>query len=236
MIALITSAFIIGALGSTHCIGMCGPIALSLPSVNESTFSKFIGSFLYNIGRTITYACLGFFLGVIGNSFSLLGLQRSLSVVLGVLILFFLFFPIFNKWFGSHHFLSGFYSYIRMQIAKLFKRRDYSSIFFIGLLNGFLPCGLVYIALAGALSTNSPINSALFMVFFGLGTLPLLWTFTFFGQFATLKLRRVFRLTYPVIVFTMACLLILRGFGINISPKLFTPNTSVSKSLIECHN
>ena len=123
-----------------------------------------------------------------------------------------------------------------MQIAKLFKRRDYSSIFFIGLLNGFLPCGLVYIALAGALSTNSPINSALFMVFFGLGTLPLLWTFTFFGQFATLKLRRVFRLTYPVIVFTMACLLILRGFGINISPKLFTPNTSVSKSLIECHN
>lgn len=234
MTPLLTTAFVIGALGSTHCIGMCGPIALSLPPVNDSLFSKFLGGFLYNIGRVITYSLIGFVLGVFGHSFSFIGLQSALSVSLGVLMMFFLFFPFLGRWIGYDHLLSGFYKKIRILISKMFKRNDYGGVFLIGLFNGFLPCGLVYIAIAGAIAAASPIESAFFMAFFGLGTLPLLWAVSFFGHLITLKVRRVFKWTYPVIIFTMACILILRGFGVHMSSLHDNTKPVTSRMTIEC--
>lgn len=234
MILAITSAFILGILGSTHCIGMCGPIALSLPTINQTLGSRFWGSFLYNIGRVVTYSIIGLCIGLMGNYIALAGAQNAFSITMGAVILCFLLFPFINHLIGSKNIFSSFYNHIRLLIIKVFSRKKYSSFFIIGLLNGLLPCGLVYIAMAGALTTDGLLKSMAFMGFFGLGTLPLMWAVAFFGNFATTKIRKVFKLTYPIIVFTMACMLILRGMGINILHPNPNSSSSIHQAVIEC--
>lgn len=236
MIALIATAMIMGAVGSTHCIGMCGPIALSLPVVKESNFSKFLSSLLYNFGRVITYACIGLIMGMIGQTFALFGFQQILSIGLGVGILVFLFIPAKVSLLNKSNPLSVFFSQLRKKIGSLFMQRNYAAIFMIGLLNGLLPCGLVYLALAGAVATGDPFRSSVFMAAFGLGTLPLMWTVAFFGTLISIRTRTVFRKAYPLIMGLMGCLLILRGLGLDIpfiSPAL---HNNHNQAVIECHN
>ena len=146
MTALITSAFFLGALGSTHCIGMCGPIALSLPSINDSPSYKFISSLLYNTGRVITYTVIGFIVGLLGKSFFIMGLKNVVSVFLGITVLFFFLFPYFKKRFEKAALLNNFYKNIRKKIMILFNKKNNAAVLIIGLLNGLLPCGLIYIA------------------------------------------------------------------------------------------
>ena len=235
MTALITSAFFLGALGSTHCIGMCGPIALSLPSINNSPSSKFISSLLYNTGRVITYTVIGFIVGLLGKSFFIMGLKNVVSVFLGITVLFFFLFPYFKKRFEKAALLNNFYKNIRKKIMILFNKKNNAAVLIIGLLNGLLPCGLIYIATIGAASTNSPLESMLFMAAFGIGTIPLVWAFSFFGQLIRHKLKNVFKYTYPAIVITMACLLILRGLGVN-NIMGSNKNQNITHSVImECH-
>jgi len=236
MTTYIISAFFIGALGSTHCIGMCGPIALSLPSVRNTLASRFITSLLYNLGRILTYSFIGLIVGFIGQSFFVLGLQKVLSMLLGLLVLSILLFPYININFEKVIFINKGYKNIRKLIYELFNKKNNYAILLIGLLNGLLPCGLIYIASIGAASTNSPMGSVIFMISFGLGTLPLLWAFSFFGQFVRVKLYKVFKFTYPIILFTMACLLILRGLGINIFMEANKTQLSSHSTLMECHN
>ena len=95
-------------------------------------------------------------------------------------------------------------------------QKNYQSVFFIGLVNGLLPCGLVYMALAGAVATTSVVKSSLFMAAFGLGTLPLMWGVSFFGSFINVQTRVIIRRAYPYLMVGMAFLLILRGLGLDI--------------------
>ena len=170
MTLLFLTAFMLGIMGGFHCIGMCGPLALSLPYKNNTIVDKVVGATLYNSGRVVSYALLGVVFGVIGQSASLFGFQQLLSVILGVSIILFI---IFSKA-ANRSFLSTMgntvFSNIRKGIGMLFKQRTNRSLVSIGLLNGLLPCGLVYLAIAGAVSTGSIIKSSLFMASFGLGT------------------------------------------------------------------
>ena len=233
MFELVITAFMLGLLGSFHCVGMCGPIALSLPLKDNGIWEKFSGAIFYNSGRIITYVAFGFIFGVIGRSFAVFGYQQWLSIFLGLLILFFIILPKRLSSFKSNNSFLTFFQKVRSALAGLFVKRNFSSLFSIGLLNGLLPCGMVYMAAAIATATGGVISSMIFMAFFGLGTLPMMWSIAFFGNYVSISLRQKIRKAYPYMMTLMACLLILRGMGLGIpyvSPKI----TTEKKGVINC--
>ncbi len=223
MSQLVLAAFMMGLLGSFHCVGMCGPIALSLPLKHDSDWAKFSGALFYNSGRIITYSAFGFLFGIVGKSVALFGYQQWLSIILGVLIIFFIILPKRFSSFQNQNFILTFLQKLRSVLGSLFSKKNFSSLFSIGLLNGLLPCGLVYMAAAVAVSTGDVANSIIFMAFFGLGTLPMMWSIAFFGNYVSIGIRQKIRKAYPYMMTLLACLLILRGMGLGIpyvSPKI----------------
>jgi sulfite exporter TauE/SafE len=216
MMQLIIAAFTIGLLGSFHCVGMCGPLALSLPFNSDSFWSKFSGALLYNMGRIVTYSTFGLVFGTIGKSLSLFGYQQWLSIALGVAIIFFVVLPKRFSSFNNSNAVIKFLENLRTALGKLFAKDNHFSLFSIGLLNGLLPCGLVYMAAAGAIATGDILKSVVFMSFFGLGTLPIMWSIAFFGNYIGISIRQKIRTAYPYLMTLMACLLILRGMGLGI--------------------
>ena len=237
MMALLITALVMGGIGSLHCVGMCGPLALSLPVVATNNAGKMLYTLLYNLGRVVTYAALGAVLGIIGASFALVGFQQGLSIIAGSLIIIYLLWPRNKFMLAGNSRLQTFFASLRNNLGKLFTQKKYHSVFFIGLLNGLLPCGLVYMAIAAAVSTASVINSSLFMAAFGLGTLPLMWSLSFFGSYITVQRRVTIRKAYPYLMFAMACLLIVRGLGLGIpylSPDINNSGNGINKG-IECH-
>lgn len=237
MTAFVVTGFVMGALGSLHCIGMCGPLALSLPVVKEDLPSRFMGSLLYNIGRTITYAVVGAITGLLGKSFALFGYQQALSLALGIAIILFVLFPKLGRGLNQGRLMPAFFEKVRSGIGRLYFKKNYSAILVIGLLNGLLPCGLVMMALAASLASADLMSGTLFMAGFGLGTIPLMWSLTFFGGFISINLRRKLRGLYPYLMVIMACLLIIRGLGWGIpylSPALHNDSDHVHQG-IDCH-
>lgn len=220
---VIISAFVLGIVGSFHCVGMCGPIALALPLQANNVAKKIIGALLYNLGRVVTYACFGLVFGIIGKSIALFGFQQWLSIILGVLVLVVLMLPKKYLFVQQSNAFSKLLFKIRTNLQHLLKQQRNSSLLIIGLLNGLLPCGLVYMAATGAVATADLTYSILFMIFFGLGTLPMMWSVAFFGNYISINVRATIRKMYPFIIGIMGCLLIIRGMGMNIpylSPKI----------------
>jgi uncharacterized protein len=214
----IIAAISLGLLGSFHCIGMCGPIALALPVHQYSPLKKYIGIFLYNLGRVSTYTFLGVLFGLLGQSFFLGGFQQLLSITIGILILVSVVFSN-SKHLKSAKQLDFIYSFInnvKQQLGNLFNKKGLHFLFFIGLLNGLLPCGLVYLGIAGAIATGHYIKGAEFMFYFGIGTVPVMYVVAFIGQFITLKFRNQIRQSIPYVVSVMAILLIVRGLNLGI--------------------
>ena len=234
----ILAGFIIGLLGSVHCIGMCGPIVLALPG--EQKPGRFIVSrLLYNSGRVVTYTLLGIIMGLIGESFRFAGLQRGVSIALGSLILLWILTPSrLTAWFFPEVIYQSYKSRIAVIWGKLFAKKSLRSLFAIGILNGFLPCGFVYLALTGAFALNSVFSSALYMAAFGIGTIPILLGVSYAGNSLGLRLRRHLGRYIPVGAAIIALLLIIRGMSLGIpyvSPKISTVQTSSgSEAKMEC--
>lgn len=222
-------AFLLGLLGSLHCAGMCGPVALALPVKQNSWGTRLLSSLLYNSGRIFTYAALGFLLGLLGMGLFLWGIQRWVSVGLGAIMVSVVILPLLlnNIWLKSG--LQWNISAYKKVFGKLFGQRSYLSVFMIGLLNGLLPCGLVYLALAGAVVSNSPADGAVYMFLFGLGTIPVLLAVTLAGNIIGLKFRNRARKIIPYVIVFIGILFILRGLNLGIpyiSPKM-EPKKSV---------
>jgi len=232
MVQLFIVAFTIGIVGSFHCVGMCGPLALSLPLNNDSNWAKFSGALLYNVGRIVTYASFGLLFGLIGQTAALFNFQQWLSIAVGVVILFFIVVPRKYKiQYSATSYATGLFTKLRAQLGKFFTQKNHSSLFIIGLLNGLLPCGLVYMAVAGAIATGDVANSVLFMAAFGLGTLPIMWSIAFFGNYVGVGIRQKIRKAYPFLMALMACLLILRGMGLGIP--YVSPKMNIEKQHVE---
>ncbi len=233
MLQIAIAAFTMGIIGSFHCIGMCGPLALALPLGDDSLHSKFIGALLYNTGRIVTYSLFGLVSGLLGKSFALLGFQQWLSILLGTAILLLLiipkFFPGSLRQFNTSN---NFFQKIRFAFGQLFFKKNQSTLFAIGLLNGLLPCGLVYLAIAGATATGDIKNSILFMAAFGAGTLPVMWSIAFWGNFIGISIRQKIRSAYPYLMMLMACLLIVRGMGLGIP--YISPAADMGKAIMGC--
>lgn len=206
-------AFTLGFFGSLHCIGMCGPLALAVHSSKKvSGFSAFISSFQYNIGRTIGYISLGVLFGLLGSAVSLSGMQRVVSIVLGVImVLFFIFSINPDQLISKLPSLNQFYKAISQKLFGLFRKSEKVPTIYLGTINGFLPCGLVYIAIAGAISLSNIWGSMGFMLFFGLGTFPAMIGVTLSHQAVSQKLRVSLKKLYPIITLIMGAYLIYRG-------------------------
>lgn len=220
------TAFLIGFLGSFHCIGMCGPIVLALPGVKLSSWSFYKGRFLYNFGRVITYSFLGAVFGFLGNRIALFGTQQIVSIALGVIIILLVITPRkFRAKFLSLPLINYYNSKLKLLFTPFFKKGSSVSLFTIGLLNGFLPCGFVYIGIAGAIavSSNGILNSVLFMAFFGLGTIPAMFGTSLVGNIITINFKqKLLRLT-PVFALILGIIFVFRGLNLGIpylSPKL----------------
>ena len=233
----ILAAFLVGLVGSLHCIGMCGPIAIALPVPDSSNLSFFTGRILYNLGRVVTYSFLGAILGLLGGRIALAGAQQVVSIILGVVIIIAVLLPQkYKNYFAQHTVTQKLAQPLKENIGVLFKKGTFSAMFLIGILNGFLPCGLVYVALAGAIASGNAISGAAVMIFFGLGTVPAMFAATIFGKFINVGIRTKIRKAVPVLALLLGVIFILRGMNLGIpyiSPKL-SAQTEVSSEM-ECH-
>ena len=163
---LIGPAFVMGLAGSLHCVGMCGPLALSLPVSHDNNLSRISGGLIYNSGRILSYASMGLLFGSLGSLVIATKWQSGLSIALGIIILLYILFPKKYFHFSATTFLGKPFMLLRQQLGKLFQSKKLSSLLFIGVLNGFLPCGLVYLCLTSSIISVSPVNGGMFMLFF----------------------------------------------------------------------
>lgn len=224
----IATAFLLGVLGSAHCIGMCGPLALAVPSPRHS-FGARVGSALaMNTGRIITYALIGAGFGLFGRGLQLAGLQQVVSISLGVVIILGLLLPRVFRSIEVGRVAGSFVMRAQGLMAKQLKRTSPEGLFFTGMLNGLLPCGMVYLAAAGAIAQNGWMQGALFMMLFGLGTWPALVGLKVSGSYAGPRLRNALRKAAPFAYAVMGLLFILRGMDLGIpfiSPDLPEANS-----------
>ena len=229
------AGFGMGILGSLHCAGMCGPIALALPFHPQNKSLQLLGNVLYQLGRITTYGFIGFLFGLIGRGFSLAGIQQPLSILLGVLMILVVILP---KIFNTHKtpiIITQFINKIKFGLGKFLQKRGLFALYTTGVLNGFLPCGLVYMALLGALGIGSPAESSVFMIFFGLGTFPMMFAIALTGSFISVKWRNVFNKAVPYFVILLGIVFILRGLGIGIK-YISPPDKSLQINQTEqCH-
>lgn len=226
----ILAGFVVGILGSVHCVGMCGPIVVGLPVGFSSRTKLFISRLLYSSGRVITYMLMGAAVGLIGKSIVLAGFQRWLSIAAGVGIILAVLLPadITQKIFPAK-FNYLIVDRIRKAWGTLFQKRTMPSMVAIGLLNGLLPCGFLYAGLAAAATTGSALTAAGYMFWFGLGTVPALLATSLFGSMLNLRVRQFFLRLLPVGAVVLGLLLVLRGMNLGIpyiSPKLDTETHS----------
>lgn len=207
----------LGLLSSIHCVAMCGPIALALPVHQFNTTKKTLALLLYHLGRILVYVLLGILFGTIGKGLFLAGFHQYVSIILGIaLILGVLFFNEKKlqqmllksnaKWYFK--FKGVFSSYIQ--------RKTNTSFVVLGMLNGLLPCAMIYMALFGATATQGSFQGGGFMFFYGLGTIPLLTLIVCFGNFISKKISNKWQNIIPVFLIFTGCLLIIRGLALDI--------------------
>jgi len=227
--SILISAFVLGIMGSFHCAGMCGPIAIALPLHGNSVVGKIFGGTLYNLGRTITYGIMGALFGLLGQGIAMIGFQQKISVIMGSLMIISILFPaLFRNQYSMSKSWFSVVGKLKSTIGKMFSIRSYPSLFFIGMLNGLLPCGLVYMAIAGAIGTGSAGMGTLYMILFGLGTIPMLLGISLAGNLLSLTVRKHINKLIPVLVVVVGIFFILRGLSLGI-PYLSPPREKIEK-------
>ncbi len=219
---MLWTAFMLGLLGSTHCVGMCGPIAIALPTLNMYDRLKiWLSSLLYNTGRIISYGLLGLLFGIVGQTIAISGFQKGITIGIGVLLLLTGLFSIsIEDKLLRISFLKKCYTYIQASIGRQFRKNGLKSYLLVGFFNGFLPCGMVYMAVAGALVSSQVINGMLFMVFFGLGTLPLMMALTLSRNLIPVKVKSALRKIAPLVIISFGIFILLRGINVELPAEL----------------
>lgn len=233
---MLYSAFILGILGSFHCIGMCGPIAFMLPVSRENKLLKFFQIFLYHFGRLLSYSIIGLAFGLIGKSLNIFGIQQQLSIGIGLLMILVILLPS-NK-LQKFNFSQPLYravGKVKSALGAAFKKRTPDTFFTIGFLNGFLPCGLVYMAVFGAIASGEIFSGSLYMLLFGLGTIPLMTTAVYFSGLLGGSLRSKVQRLIPAFVFIIGLLFIIRGMGLGIPFLSPAPATAMVDAAASCY-
>jgi len=207
------TAFILGLVGSLHCAGMCGPLALALPAAGNTTSAYVLGRVAYNAGRIVTYCLLGIVFGLAGWTLLLAGIQRWVSIALGVVLLLSL---VASRKLVAWSPVTSLVERLKAPMSTLLRRRSLASLAVLGLLNGLLPCGLVYAACAGAAATGGVLAGAQYMALFGAGTAPMMLALGLSGKVVPVSLRLQLRKAIPVCLCLFGALLILRGLSLGV--------------------
>jgi len=232
---MLISAFVLGLLGSFHCVGMCGPIAFMLPVDRTNSYKKTIQIAIYHFGRLISYSIIGLIFGLVGKGLYIFGLQQQLSIVIGVLMIVVVLIP--YKTFNKYNFSKPLFklvSKVKSALGDPLKKKTSDTFLTIGFLNGFLPCGLVYMALFAAIATGNTYQGSLYMLFFGLGTIPLMTTAIYFSSILKGNMRQRIQKIIPVFVVLIGVLFILRGLGLGIPYISPTPVHDMANAAMDC--
>ena len=216
MTGLVVTGVMLGLLGSGHCLGMCGPIALVVPSRRRSWPGRSMDALLFNGGRVLTYAILGGMVGLLGRGIHLMGIQRGVSIGLGLLVIMALLWPRVGRALDVMPWLAVRIGRVRSFFARQLMRTSPGALVISGSLNGLLPCGMVYTALAISLVQGSALLGAIFMLLFGVGTWPVLIGLRLGVGSLGVRPRAMLRRLSPVIMGLMAVLFLLRGLGLGI--------------------
>ncbi|MBT8290874.1 MAG: sulfite exporter TauE/SafE family protein [Muriicola sp.] len=233
---MVYTAFLLGLLGSLHCVGMCGPIAFMLPLSRDNKARMFGQLFLYHFGRILTYSIMGLAFGFFGKGLYLFGAQQNLSIIIGAIIILAIVIP--EKYMRKFSFSRPIYtgvSRVKSALGEALKKRTPDTFLTIGFLNGFLPCGLVYMALFASIAMASPYSGAMYMGLFGLGTIPLMTTAAYIGGLLQPQIRQKIRRLIPIFVVVIGILFILRGMGLGIPYLSHKPASPQITTQIECH-
>ena len=233
---MLITAFVLGLVGSLHCVGMCGPIAFMLPVDRTNNYKKVTQIAVYHIGRIFAYSLIGLIFGLIGKSLYIFGFQQQLSIGVGVLMILAVVVPqsVFNK----YHFSKPIYrliSKVKSALGSALKKKTADTFLTIGFLNGFLPCGLVYMALFAAIASGNALNGSLYMATFGLGTVPLMTTAIYFSHFLKGAARQKIQKIIPVFVVLIGVIFIFRGLGLGIPYLSPAPVSDIVSGAIDCH-
>lgn len=214
-VVMIGTALVMGLAGSLHCAGMCGPLMLVLPFGGGNGRAK-ARTAVYHSGRLITYAALGGIFGLLGQGISLAGWQQGLSIGTGVVILLMALFPVLGRKVNPTGAIARWSGGVKQRWGAVLRNGKSGSWLLLGMLNGLLPCGLVYLALAGALASHTTTGGMVFMLVFGLGTFPMLAAIGLLQA----KLRTighgVFSNVLSVVTILVGVLLVVRGLGLGI--------------------
>ena len=214
---MLYTAFLFGLISSFHCIGMCGPIAMMLPVERDNQAKKIIQILLYHAGRLSAYAFIGLIFGLLGRGLFLAGFQQKLSIFIGVAMIVVILIP--EKVFAQYNFSKPVFkliSKIKTTLGRQFKNKSFKSLFTIGLLNGFLPCGMVYVALFGAIAMQNELYGVVYMILFGLGTIPMMSSVVYLNSFLSISIRNKIQKIIPFLVIIIGILFIFRGLGLGI--------------------
>lgn len=235
---MLLSAVILGLLSSFHCVGMCGPIAFVLPVDRTNKYKQGYQTLLYHFGRLLAYTSIGLLFGLLGKGLYLAGFQQRLSILLGILMIALVLIPlrILNKYNFSKPVYRGI-GLIKSKLGLYLKKKSSKAIFTIGFFNGFLPCGMVYMALVGAMATTELYLGGMYMFLFGLGTIPMMTVAVYSKNIFSLNFRNKIQKAIPIFVVMIGLLFILRGLGLGIpyvSPK--DVKLHVQNTPIECVN
>jgi sulfite exporter TauE/SafE len=215
---------------------MCGPIAFMLPVDRSSSFRKVTQIFTYHFGRLLAYSLIGLFFGIVGKSLYIFGFQQQLSIAIGVLMIIAVLIPV--ETFNKYNFSKPIYkmiSKVKSSLGKALKKKSADTFLTIGFLNGFLPCGLVYMAVFASLAMTTTTESILYMALFGLGTIPLMTTAVYIGKFLNATVKQRIQKAIPVFVVIIGLLFILRGLGLGIPYLSPAPVSEIATSRIDCH-
>ncbi len=231
----ISGGLILGFFSSMHCVGMCGPLAMALPVHHLPDATRFMALLLHHLGRIITYVILGMIFGLAGKHIYIAGFQQWFSVAMGILVLALLIQHYYFKRNVQPVFMQAFHRTVQTTIITLIKSPK--SIFtfpLLGMANGLLPCGMVYVAVAAALTSSSIDQGVAFMVMFGLGTLPAMMAISYLGTSLKPGVRQGMRKLIPFVIGLMAVVLILRGMNLGI-PFLSPILQDTQGAAVECH-
>nr|WP_321228398.1 sulfite exporter TauE/SafE family protein [uncultured Psychroserpens sp.] len=233
---MLWSALLFGLLGSFHCVGMCGPIAFMLPVDRSNSTKKVFQIFSYHFGRLLAYSIIGLIFGLVGKSLYLFGIQQQLSIIIGILMIVVVLIPV--QTFNKYNFSKPLYrliSKVKTSLGKALKKKTADTFLTIGFLNGFLPCGLVYMAVFASMTMQNAFQGSLYMALFGLGTIPLMTTAIYLGKFLNSTIKQRIQKAIPVFVVIIGLLFIIRGMGLGIPYLSPAPIIEISSSEIDCH-
>lgn len=225
----------LGLVSSLHCVGMCGPLALALPVQQLPKALRVFSLVSYHTGRILTYSLLGILAGTAGRTIYMAGFQQSFSLVMGILVLLLLLLYYGYRYAVQPPFLNRFFQKLQVFMIRLLRSdKNAASFLLLGMANGLLPCGMVYVAMATAITFSSAMQSAGFMMLFGLGTFPAMTALGYFGHLISLKIRYRLRQVIPVFIGFVGIALLLRGLNLGI-PFLSPELPAVGKQIVICH-